>query len=181
LNKATLWKKGASIEDGPPSHDEADQLENHRVAWRLEGGDALLNDPIQRLKREDWSLIIVKEDMTVFASREEGMKPLIEAIHQVGVPTLENAIVIDKIVGKAAALLISYIKAKEVHCIVLSTTGRAVLDTHQIKHYAERLTPEIMNRRGTGLCPFEQAVRDVDDPQEGYGRVRTTLKALGIL
>lgn len=140
-----------------------------------------LNDHIKRLRREELNLIIVEENRTLFTSSEEGMKPLIEAINRVGVSTLEDVIVIDKIVGKAAALLISYFKAKEVHCIVLSTKGRTVLDNHRIKHYEERLTPEIMNRRGTGLCPFEQAVRDVDDPREGYERVITTLKALGII
>ena len=140
-----------------------------------------LNDHLKRLRREKLNLIILKEDTTLFTSSEEGMKPLIEAINRVGISTLEDAIVIDKIVGKAAALLISYFKAKKVHCIVLSIKGRTVLDNHSIKHYEERLTPEIMNRRGTGLCPFEQAVRDVDDPLEGYERVNTTLKALGII
>ena len=140
-----------------------------------------MNDHIKRLRREELNLIIVKEDTTLFTSSEEGMKPLFEAINRVGVFTLEDAIVIDKIVGKAAALLISYFKAKEVHCIVLSTKGRTILDNHRITHYEEKLTPEIMNRRGTGLCPFERAVRDVDDPREGYERVSVTLKELGII
>jgi hypothetical protein len=140
-----------------------------------------LNDHIKRLRRKELNLIIVKEDTTLFTSSEEGMKPLIEAINGIGLSSLGDAIVIDKIVGKAAALLISYFKAKEVHCIVLSTKGRTVLNNHGIIHYEERMTPEIMNRRGTGLCPFEQAVRDVDDPREGYERVSTTLKTLGII
>jgi hypothetical protein len=140
-----------------------------------------LNDHIKKLRREKLNLIILKEDMILYMSSEEGMKPLIEAINMVGISTLEDAIVIDKIVGKAAALLISYFKAKKVHCILLSIKGRTVLDNHNIKHYEEKMTPEIMNRRGTGLCPFEQAVRDVDDPLEGYERVSTTLKTLGII
>ncbi len=127
------------------------------------------------------SLLIMKENVTVFASREEGMKPLVEAIHQVGLPRLANTIVLDKIVGKAAALLISYFQAQEVHCLVLSTRAQTVLDMHRIPYTAEQLTPEILNRWGTGLCPFEQAVRDVEDPHEGYARVRTTLQAFGSL
>lgn len=140
-----------------------------------------MNDHIKRLRREELNLIIVKEDITLFTSSEEGMKPLFEAINRVGVSTLKDAIVIDKIVGKAAALLISYFKAKEAHCIVLSTKGRTILDNHGIKHYEERLTPEIMNRRGTGLCPFERVVRDVDSPREGFERISITLKELGVI
>jgi hypothetical protein len=140
-----------------------------------------LNNQIKRLRQEELNLILVKEDTTLFTSSEEGMKPLIEAINQIGVSTLEGVIVIDKIVGKAAALLISYFKAKEVYCIILSKKGKTVLDTHRIRHYEERLTPEIMNRKGTDLCPFEQAVKDVNDPREGYERLSTTLEALGII
>lgn len=140
-----------------------------------------LNDYIKRLRQEKLNLIILNEDTTLFTSSEEGMKPLIEAINLLGISKLEDAIVVDKIVGKAAALLISYFKAKKIHCIVLSMKGRTILDNNGIKHSEERLTPEIMNRRGTDLCPFEQAVRDVDDPLKGYERVSTTLKALGII
>jgi hypothetical protein len=141
----------------------------------------MLNDHTQRLRREGLNLIILKGDKTLFTSREEGMRPLFEAIDSLGLSTLEDSIVADKIVGKAAALLVSYFKAREVHCIVLSERAREVLDKRRIRHYPERLTPEIMNRLGTDICPFERAVLDVEDPEKGYERVYTKLRSLGLV
>jgi len=79
-----------------------------------------LNGHIRRLRREGFNLIILKNDKTLFTSCEDGMRPLFEAINSLGSSTLEDSVVVDKIVGKAAALLLSYFKVKEVHCIVLS-------------------------------------------------------------
>jgi hypothetical protein len=140
-----------------------------------------LSDYLQRLKLEGLSLIILKGGTPLFTSDEEGLRPLFDAITSSGLSVLEDTVVVDKIVGKAAALLISYFRAKEAHCIVLSMTAKDVLDRHGIQHYWEELTPTILNRTGTGICPFEQAVMDVDDPREGYERVGSTLKSLGIL
>jgi hypothetical protein len=143
--------------------------------------DPTLSDYLQRLKLEGLSLIILKGGQPLFTSNEAGLRPLFDAINCLGLSLLEDAIVIDKLVGKAAALLISYFKAKEVHCIVLSMTAKDVLERHGIQHDWETLTPTIHNRMGTGLCPFEKAVMDVEDPRTGYERVGSTLKSLGIL
>ncbi|MFH0897440.1 MAG: DUF1893 domain-containing protein, partial [Candidatus Bathyarchaeota archaeon] len=105
---------------------------------------------IQRLKEEGLNLIIVKDGRTIFKSIKEGMQPLLEAIRSLDAPTLKDSIVTDKMVGKAAALLISYFKAKEVHCTLISVRATEVLKRHEIKYYSEKLLPEIANRLGTG-------------------------------
>ncbi len=114
-------------------------------------------------------------------SDDEGLRPLFGVINSSGLSLLEDTVVVDKLVGKAAALLISYFMAKEVHCIVLSISAKKVLEHQGIQHYWETLTPMILNRTGTGICPFEKAVMGVDDPRTGYERVGSTLKSLGIL
>ena len=123
---------------------------------------------MDELSRAGLSLMILKDGETVFTSSEEGMRPLFEAINRLGVQKLEDSLVVDKIVGKAAALLISYFKAKEVHCTVMSVRAGEVLKRHKIKYYPERVIPEILNRVGTGICPFEKKVLDVDEPEKGY-------------
>ena len=140
-----------------------------------------MNDYLKQLRLEGLNLFILKGGKLLFTTREEGMRPLFDAINSSGLSVLEETVVVDKIVGKAAALLISYFKAKEVHCIVLSVKPKEVLEGQGIKHYWEKLTPEIVNRAGTGICPFEKAVMDVEDPRKGYERVYSTLKSLGIL
>jgi hypothetical protein len=94
---------------------------------------------------------------------------------------LQNTIIVDKIVGKAAALLISYIQAQTVFCSLLSIRGKTVLKNHGITFFHEELTPEIINRYGTDICPFEKAVLDVEDPKIGYLRIQAKLQQLGLL
>lgn len=135
-----------------------------------------LNNYSQRLKEEGLNLIILKDGVTVFKSSRDGMQSLLEAINSLDPAALRGSIVVDKIVGKAAALLISYFKAKEVHCTVMSIRAREVLKRHEIKYYSEKLLPEITNRLGTGICPFEEVVLDVDEPKKGYERLSKKLK-----
>jgi len=137
-----------------------------------------LDGYVERLRREGLNLIILKGDETLFTSNREGMRPLLEAINSLGLSKLRDSIVVDKIIGKAAALLVSYFKAEEAHCVVLSMRAREVLERQVIRYYSERLIPEMMNKFGTDVCPFEKAVLDVDDPEEGYERLSVKLKSL---
>ena len=108
------------------------------------------------------------------------MVPLLEAIEYLGLPKLSNSIVVDKLVGKAAALIICLFKAREVHTKILSLTARDVLEKCEIKHSSEIVVPKIMNRSGTDICPFEKAVFNTKDPAEGYKQVIIEAKKLGI-
>ncbi len=136
---------------------------------------------IEQMKCEALNLIILKNNKRLYQSAKEGMLPLYQAITEFGVTHLENTMVIDKIVGKAAALLISYIHAKVVYCSLLSTRGKTVLEKQNIAFYYEVLTPEIINRYGTDICPFEKAVLDIEDPSTGYLRIQAKLNELGLI
>ena len=136
-----------------------------------------MNNYLQRLRAEDLHLIILKDGKTVFTSNEEGMQPLFDAIDIFGLPILRKSVIIDKVVGKAAALLITYFDAWKVHCIVLSIRALEFLDNRGIKHYEERVIPEIKNKLGTDICPFEKSVLDVEDPEEGYELLSAKLKS----
>lgn len=85
----------------------------------------------------------------------------------------------DRIVGKAAALIIAYFRAVRVYAKVLSKRGASVLDRCGIGCIAEEVVREIMNRDGTGICPFERMVLNIDDPAEGYEVVREAVRKGG--
>ncbi len=133
------------------------------------------------MKVEELNLIIFKNHKRLYQSTREGMLPLYRAINVLGIPQLKGTTIVDKIVGKAAALLISYIQAQTVYCNTLSIRGKAVLKDHDITFLYEELTPEIINRYGTDICPFEKAVLDVEDPKIGYLRIQAKLQQLGLL
>lgn len=132
------------------------------------------------MRHERLNLIILKNDKRLYQSTREGMLPLYQAITELSIAQLKNTIIVDKIVGKAAALLISYIQARVVYCSLLSIRGKTVLENQGITFFYQELTPEIINRYGTDICPFEKAVLDIEDPQNGFFQIQAKLQQLGL-
>lgn len=91
---------------------------------------------------------------------------------------LNNASVADKIVGKAAALLMVLGKVEDVFADTISAGAVKVFQANRIKYSFRILTDTIKNRLGTGLCPMEQAVINIDDPKLAFEAVGSTLKKL---
>jgi len=127
------------------------------------------------LEERGLSLLILKGGETLYSSREGGMLPLLEAIDQLGLRTLADSTVVDRIVGRAAALIISYFKAKEVYTKLLSLKAIEILEKHGIAYAAERLVSTIRNKDDTDMCPFEKIVLTIDNPEEGYRKLKNEL------
>lgn len=72
---------------------------------------------------------------------------------------LRGARVEDSIVGKAAASLMVYAGVREVNAGVLSEGGKLVFEMNNIPYTYRELVPYIVNRKGGGMCPMEEAVQ----------------------
>lgn len=86
--------------------------------------------------------------------------------------------VIDKIIGKAAALLLVLGKVKAVHGEVMSDGAIAVFEEYKILYTYEQRTTHIKNRTNTGICPMEQTVQDINSPETAYIALREKIKEL---
>ena len=91
---------------------------------------------------------------------------------------LKNALVADKIIGKAASVILILGGAKEVYGDTISKTALAYLTAHGIKALENRVIDVISNREGNGICPMERAVMDVEAPEVGLQKLRETIAAL---
>ena len=109
-------------------------------------------------------------------SNRNGIAPLLELLDD-GVDKTGSSVA-DKIVGKAAALLYALMGVKRVYAEVLSEAGREVLDGHNIEVEYGTLTDKILNRKGDGPCPMENAVKDCSDPLEAKKILTATLERL---
>jgi hypothetical protein len=116
---------------------------------------------------EKLSLAIVKENKTIFTSKESGVKGLVDAISKQG-SSLHGAAVADRVLGKAAALLCVYAKLSAVHAFVMSRLGEEVLKRHSIPFQHDTLVPNILNQHGTDMCAFERIVLETDSPKEAF-------------
>ena len=120
----------------------------------------------ERLKEENLTCIVQKDGRTL-TSKSRGIRPLLDWIAQG--EDLHGACAADRIVGKAAALLYALMGVKGVFAEVISESGLAVLKKYGIWAEYAALTPNIINREGTGLCPMEETVLTIDEPSAAYG------------
>ncbi len=128
-----------------------------------------------RLREEELTCIIKTEDRTL-TSRQSGIRPLLEWI--AAGENVAGASAADKIVGKAAALLYVLMGVREVWAEVLSESGLAVFQSHGIRAEYAHLTPRIINRAGTGICPMEETVLSISEPSEALDVLKKTAARL---
>ncbi|MBQ0036114.1 MAG: DUF1893 domain-containing protein [Firmicutes bacterium] len=102
-----------------------------------------------------------------YNSIDSGIMPVISKIRE-NKDYFLGLEVVDKVVGKASAMLFAYSGAKRVNALILSVAGKEVLDKYNIDYQYDELVPYIINRRNDGMCPMEIVVKDIDDLKEGY-------------
>lgn len=121
------------------------------------------------------TLAIVKKD-NVYISQERGISALFKHVKS---NDLDGASIADKIVGKAAALLMIYAKVTQVYGRTLSKGAKEVFERYNIPYFYSVLTDKIQNREKNGLCPMEIAVFDLTEPRDAFLAVEKKLEELG--
>lgn len=139
-----------------------------------------MTEPLERakslLKSTDSTLAVVSVD-DVFTSHERGVKPLLYLLTEKK-GFLKGASVADKVIGKAAALLMALGEIKEVHTLIISEPAIKVFEKHNIPCFYDKKVTRIVNRTGDGLCPMETLCLDVDEPQEAFQKITDFIKTM---
>lgn len=113
----------------------------------------------------DGHSICLCRDGEYFTDDDRGISPMIRLIEEGR--DLHGYAAADIIVGKAAAMLFIKAGIREVYGEVMSRAGYDFLQQHDIPCAYGKLTEKIINRKGDGICPMEQTVALIDDPEEG--------------
>lgn len=119
-----------------------------------------------------YACVAVRES-TEYYGVKGGIAPLIDFIDE---NNMQGFSVADKIAGKAAALLYAKMGLSAVYAEVLSVPAEEILKKHGIYYEYKTLTQNIINRRGDGICPMEQAVEKISDPDEAYKVLSAKIK-----
>ena len=77
-------------------------------------------------------------------------------------------------------VLFEMLGVKEVWAAVMSEAAAEVLRLHGIAASQGKLVPNIINRAGTGICPFEEAVLNIQTPEEALIAIRAKMKEMNI-
>lgn len=124
-----------------------------------------------------YTCVLCKEN-EIFTSEFRGVKPLVKWYAEK--TELEGFSAADKVVGKATAFLYALLGVKRVFAKVISLPAKEVLENHGIEVSFNTLVPNIINRAGDGICPFELAVQDVYDSNESYKIICLKMEEMGI-
>ena len=134
-----------------------------------------LNRYLEMLEETEANLIVFKDDEVLFSSDRRGVSPLIEVIDKFGKEKLSGVVTSDRIVGKAAVLLNAYMGSSEMYALVMSEKAMKIAEEYEIPFTRRETAEYIINRDGTGMCPFEQLVSKIEDPTEAYTAIKVKL------
>ena len=113
---------------------------------------------------------VVCKDGVVYTTTQRGVAPLLNWLEaEIDLSGFSAA---DRVVGRGAAFLYCLLKVKEVHARVMSRPAQEVLQAYGIAASADTYVPGIINRAGTGPCPFEAAVLEIQDAQTALMAIR---------
>lgn len=85
---------------------------------------------------------------------------------------LNGASVVDKVVGRGAALLLVKGKVSHVYAQLVSSGARDVLQRNGVSLEFDEETPFIRNLKGDAQCPVERLTATVNDPDEAFKLIK---------
>ena len=118
------------------------------------------------------TLQVYKDSKLIFSSDKERLLPLLEYIDRFA-PIHQQVTILDKIVGRAAALLCAKANCIELYSPLGSELAVKALHQYDIKYNLVKVVPYINNANQDDMCPMEK-LSIGKSPDEFY----ETMKAL---
>ena len=119
------------------------------------------------LLHDSGATLVVENRGEVMTFTNRGVKDLFE-LYTNHRELLQGARVADKVTGAGAAALMALGGVAEYHTDVISEKALSLLDRASVVGTAEKVVPYIINRAGTGQCPLESLIGDIDNLEEIY-------------
>lgn len=106
-----------------------------------------------------------------------GVSPLLSFFEK-SPEKMAGAIVVDKVIGRAAAAIVISGKAKAAHAELMSEDGAEFLRQHGVVVGYAKLVPRILNQKRDGLCPLEQSVLGIEDARQAVVALKARIAAM---
>ena len=141
-------------------HEKQSGQTEERAESTVSQGEALLNI----LNADSHSLVVLNGDSLSFYNGH-GVSDLLTLLTNEP-DRLKDATIADKMVGRAAAVLMAAARVREVHTNLISTPALKVLHEADIQVFYDEEVPQILNRDQSGQCPIDALLNDADDVEE---------------
>lgn len=118
------------------------------------------------IKTEGVSCVVIRGDEIIHTADGRGVAPLLD-LYNNDREKLKGGVVVDRIIGKAAAMILALGQAESAYGEVMSEPARDYLISREIPYQFGQCVEVIAGRDGTGMCPIEASVLAIDDPEAG--------------
>lgn len=119
----------------------------------------------------------VLADGSLVTSEKKGIAPMMALLAE-DVERLKGAVVADRVIGRAAALLMEKGGVAEAYGEVVSSHALDAFEKSKISFSYGREVEYIINRTKTGMCPMEQTVLHIADAEAAYAALKQKLAEL---
>ena len=122
------------------------------------------------LEKKRYTFVLMMDGKIIKTSHKKGIIPFMEMIRD-NRELMQGAVIADKVIGKAAALLAVAYKVKQIYTEILSQQAKEVLDQYSVFYQYEKYVDYIQNRSKNGQCPMEKLTKDTNDPKTAYSLI----------
>jgi len=127
------------------------------------------------IKQGKATCVVIRQGEIIYAKSHKGIGHLIE-LKEKGY--LKNSYVADTVVGKAAAMIMTLGQVHACHGENVSNSAVEWFENCSIPFTYTNKSPYIVNRKGDGMCPMENTVKDIQDPQKGFELLKEKLEEM---
>lgn len=129
------------------------------------------------IEKQSYSVVVAQDGCMLTYGDRAGIADLLDIRQRLG-RGAARSIVGDRVVGKAAALIMRSMGVRAVYARLVSDAGVDTLAAGRVYlEYGTRV-PAILDRDQRGPCPFEAAVAAIDDPRLAVATLTHTLERL---
>lgn len=122
--------------------------------------------------------VLVKKDGSMIVRRGGGVSPLME-IYDLHREEMAGGIIVDKVIGRAAAAITIRGKVTDVYGEIMSEDAVEFLNDNGVRPSWTKLVPRILNQKRDGRCPLELSVDGIDDPEAALKALKAKIASFG--
>ncbi len=135
----------------------------------------MIEKAIKIIENNNATCVVIKDNKIIKTDNGRGIGSLIK-MYEEGL--LRDTVVVDKIIGKAAATIFALARIKKCFGFTMSKSAKSLLESNNIKCEYKTLTDYIVNRKGDGMCPMESSIINSNDLDESIKLLKNKIEEL---
>lgn len=135
----------------------------------------VISKAISLITDDKASCVVIRNGQIEELIHASGIAPVMKLYNE---GTLKDAFIVDKIIGKAAAMILTHGEISGCYGVTMSSAAVEWLKDHHVSYEYGSCVSKIINRTGDGICPMEQTVQMLNDEKEAIAALQRKMNEL---